>query len=187
MEENLEYQQARALLLEQVGTLDTERIPLEQCGGRVLAEDIVAGEDIPPFDRSPYDGYAFRAADTAGASADAPAILRVLEEIPAGGVSHIPVTAGTAVRVMTGAPIPLGADAVVMYEKTHFTQDTVAVFQQITPGTNIVRAGEDVRRGEVLARRDAGIPWDREARGVPASQDRYSFHWKRAGGGRSEA
>ena len=111
MEENLEYQQARALLLEQVGALDTERIPLEQCGGRVLAEDIVAGEDIPPFDRSPYDGYAFRAADTAGASADAPAILRVLEEIPAGGVSHIPVTAGTAVRVMTGAPIPLGADA----------------------------------------------------------------------------
>ena len=107
MEENLEYQQARALLLEQVGTLDTERIPLEQCGGRVLAEDIVAGEDIPPFDRSPYDGYAFRAADTAGASADAPAILRVLEEIPAGGVSHIPVTAGTAVRVMTGAPIAL--------------------------------------------------------------------------------
>ena len=157
MEENLEYQQARALLLEQVGALDTERIPLEQCGGRVLAEDIVAGEDIPPFDRSPYDGYAFRAADTAGASADAPAILRVLEEIPAGGVSHIPVTAGTAVRVMTGAPIPLGADAVVMYEKTHFTQDTVAVFQQFTPGTNIVRAGEDVRRGEVLARRGMRI------------------------------
>ena len=157
MEQKLHYQQARTLLLQQVAPLETEIVPLEQCGGRVLAEDIAAEEDIPPFDRSPYDGYAFRASDTAGASPERPVTLRVLEEIPAGSVPRFPVMLGTASRLMTGAPIPVGADAVVMYEKTQFTQDTVTIFQSFAPGTNIVRAGEDIRVGTVLAHRGARI------------------------------
>ena len=157
MEQKLHYQQARTLLLQQVAPLETEIVPLEQCGGRVLAEDIAAEEDIPPFDRSPYDGYAFRASDTAGASPERPVTLRVLEEIPAGNVPRFPVMLGTASRLMTGAPIPVGADAVVMYEKTQFTQDTVTIFQSFAPGTNIVRAGEDIRVGTVLAHRGARI------------------------------
>ena len=161
MKKSLEYGKAREILLECVSALGTERVALEDCGGRILAEDLVAGEDIPAFDRSPYDGYAFRAADTAGASPEHPLTLRVLEEIPAGGVSHVPVTAGTAVRVMTGAPIPPGADAVVMFERTTFTGETVTLTRQAAPGENLIRAGEDARRGTVLARRgqriDAGL------------------------------
>ena len=167
MKNQLEYGAARELLLREVSAVEAQRVPLECCSGRILAEDLAAQEEIPPFDRSPYDGYAFRAADTAGASPDNPLTLRVLEEIPAGGVPHARVTAGTAVRVMTGAPIPPGADAVIMYEKTEFTPEAVTLFQQVSPGANIVRAGEDVRRGDVLARR--GIRMDPGLAGTLAS------------------
>ena len=115
---NPDYEQARDLLLATVQPIGKEMVPLSQCGGRILAQDLIAQENVPAFDRSPYDGYALRAADTAAASKDTPVTLRILEEIPAGAVPTKTVTAGTAVKVLTGAPIPEGADAVIMYEKT---------------------------------------------------------------------
>ena len=162
------YEDARDLLLEKARSVGTETLPLEACGGRILAKTVTAPFSVPPFDRSPYDGYAFRASDTAGVSRDNPVTLRVLEELPAGSVPRHSVTEGTATRLMTGAPIPEGADAVVMFEKTEFTGETVTLFEAAKPGDNIVRAGEDVRQGDVLA--EAGSLIDAGTLGTLASQ-----------------
>lgn len=168
MEERISYETARRLAAEAVRPVEAERLPLEACPGRVLAQTLTAAENVPSFDRSPYDGYAFRARDAEGAGAACPVELRVLEEIPAGGISHCPVTAGTAVKVLTGAPIPPGADAVVKYEETQYTDGTVTVFRPARPGQNIVRAGEDVKAGEVLA--PAGTVIDAALMGALAAQ-----------------
>lgn len=170
MMKNPDYVTARHLLLGAVRPVGTERIALSGSGGRILARDLTAAENIPPFDRSPYDGYAFRAADTAKASREQPAVLRVLEEIPAGCTPSAAVTEGTASRVMTGAPIPPGADAVIKYELAEFSGSTVALFSPAGSGENIVRAGEDVRKGDVLARAgeaiDPGIAGALAAQGI---------------------
>lgn len=164
------WEEAVRRALEAVEPVGAETVPLEDCYGRVLAETIAAGADVPPFDRSPYDGYALRSGDTACASPETPVTLRVLEEIPAGGASHFPVTAGTAAKVLTGAPIPEGADAVVMFEKTEFTETRVTVSAPLRGGENIVRAGEDIRKDAVLAQR--GQRLDAGLLGVLAAQGR---------------
>ena len=164
----LSFEEARALLLEKARSVGTETLPLEACGGRILAKSAAAPYSVPPFDRSPYDGYAFRACDSAGASRETPVTLRVLEEVAAGSVPRFEVTEGTAVRIMTGAPIPAGADAVVMFEKTEFTGESVTLFETAKPGDNIVRAGEDVCAGDLLA--EAGSPIDAGTLGTLASQ-----------------
>lgn len=164
------YEQARELLLSRVLPVETERVPLSQCGGRILAQELAALENIPPFDRSAYDGYALHAADTAAAANDAPVTLRILEEIPAGAVPTKPVRPGTAAKVLTGAPVPEGADAVIMYEKTEFTKDHVTLFEPVRPGDNVVRAGEDIQKGAGLARPgdliDPGLAGALAAQGV---------------------
>ena len=169
MREHVSYQTAWELTAGAVTAVGTERVRLEDCAGRVLAEALTAAADVPPFDRSPYDGYAFRACDSQAAGPDSPVKLRILEEIPAGGVSRMPVTGGTAVKVLTGAPIPTGADAVVKWESTEFTAETVTLFRPVRSGTNIVRAGEDVKAGEVLA--PAGSMIDPGLIGVLAAQN----------------
>ena len=169
MKSSISYLEARELVLAAVKPVETERVPLVRAAGRVLARDLAAGENVPPFDRSPYDGYAFRSADSQSASRENPVTLRILEEIPAGGVSHVPVTAGTAVKVLTGAPIPPGADAVTMFEKTEFTVETVTIFRTARSGENIVRTGEDVQKGAILAK--AGTAIDAGLAGTLASQN----------------
>ena len=109
----ISFYELREKLLFVAEPLEKEEILLEECAGRILAGDMAAKMNVPPFDRSPYDGYAFRAEDTKNASKEHPVTLRILEEIPAGGISHETVTAGTAVKILSGAPIPKGADAVV--------------------------------------------------------------------------
>lgn len=165
-----DYQTARELLLNAVSAVDTEPVPLSLCSGRILARDLTAAEHVPPFDRSPYDGYAFRAADTVDASKEHPVTLTVLEEIPAGAVPTAVVSQGTAVKLLTGAPIPSGADAVIMFEKTKFTEHSVTLFAPARSGENIVRAGEDVCKGDLLARCgdtvDPGIAGTLAAQGI---------------------
>lgn len=168
MREHLEFEEARALLLRAVTPVGAEEAALERCPGRVLAEDVSANRSVPPFDSSPYDGYAFRAADVAGACADRPVTLRVLEELPAGSTAEHTVTAGTAMRLMTGAPIPPGADTVIMYEKTVFTDSTVTLSAPARAGDNIIRRGEDVSAGALLA--SAGTRIDPGTLGTLASQ-----------------
>lgn len=168
MLERPDYLTARDTLLETVRPLPVEQVPLADCNGRVLAEDLVAADNVPAFDRSPYDGYAFRSQDTLGASKEAPVQLRVLEEVPAGAVPTQPCTPGTATRIMTGAPIPQGADAVIMYERTQFTEAWVKLFEPVKAGENIVRVGEDVHKGQVLAQ--AGSVIDAGTLGTLAAQ-----------------
>lgn len=164
------YERARELLLSSTSTTDTERIPLSDCGGRILAQDLIALENVPAFDRSPYDGYALRAEDTALASEGHPVTFQIVEEIPAGSVPTKEITAGTAAKVLTGAPIPQGADVVVMYEKTEFTNHSVTLFAPLKAGDNIVRTGEDICKGSTLAERgtviDAGLAGTLSAQGV---------------------
>lgn len=169
MGEVLSYIEARDLLLEHVKTSDKEKVELKNAAGRILAQKVVAKDNVPPFDRSPYDGYAFRAVDSAGASRENPVTLRILEEIPAGGVCHIPVTEGTAVKILTGAPIPEGADAVVPYEVTEFTEEFVTIFAPSKSGSNIIYTGEDVKMGAILAEKGTRI--DAGLSGTLASQN----------------
>lgn len=164
-----EYEKARERLVECVHPIGKEFISLESCAGRVLAQDVSAMANIPPFDRSPYDGYALRAIDSKGASKECPVTLRILEEIPAGDISHYDVTEGCAVKILTGAPIPDGADAVVPFEITEFTDHTVTLFSEVAGGSNIVRCGEDVKVGDILAK--AGVKIDAGLAGTLASQN----------------
>lgn len=165
-----DYEQARELLLTAVMPVGTESIPLSFSGGRILAETLTAQDNVPAFDRSPYDGYAFRAADVATASKDTPVTLRILEEVPAGAVPTVSVTKGCATKVLTGAPVPDGADVVVKFEITSFTEETVTIYEPVKAGDNIVRTGEDIKKGEVLAQKgmaiDPGLAGTLAAQGV---------------------
>ena len=169
MEQNIDYKAARELLLARVKPVETERVPLPAAAGRILAETVTASRDVPPFDRSPYDGYAFQAADTAAADREHPVTLRILEEIPAGSMWTQTVTPGTAAKILTGAPVPPGADAVTKYEETEFTGETVTIFQRFRSGENVVPRGEDVAAGDVLA--EAGTVIDGALLGTLAAQN----------------
>lgn len=170
MEQPMAWRQARDLLLEGIQPVERELLPLSQAPGRILAQPQRAGWDMPPFDRSPYDGYAFQSGDTQG---KLPVTLSVLEEVPAGAVPTRTVVPGTAVKVLTGAPIPPGADAVTKFEETRFTPDTVTLLRSYSLGENIIRRGEDLRAGDQLAtpgqRLDPGLAgalWAQGIRGV---------------------
>ncbi len=132
-----------------------EDLPILSCQGRRLAIDIVAHMDQPPFARSPLDGYAVRGIDTAGATKDKPIHLEVVEEVTAGDFSHRTLEAGQAIRIMTGAPIPKGANTVVMQEHTDYGEESVAIYQEVPPYKNYCHAGEDYKKGQVLIQ--AGI------------------------------
>ena len=142
----LTYDQALAQILSRLAPLPPVPLPLSDALGCVLAEDLVAPQAVPPFDNSSMDGFAVRAADLA----DIPAVLPVQGDIPAGALSLPTLTPGHALRIMTGAPLPPGADAVVPVEETEARPAGVAFLQPVTPGQHIRRAGEDVTAGSVV-------------------------------------
>jgi molybdopterin molybdotransferase len=125
--------------------------------GRVLSQDIYANINVPPFDRSPFDGYALRAADNFGADKEHPAVFTITEEIPAGKEPEFEVKSGQAAKILTGAPIPKGADTTIKYEETDFTETRVIINKPLTPNENIVFAGEDIPSGTLLAARGSVI------------------------------
>lgn len=141
------FEAARRIVLETVRPLPAERVPPEAALGRALAEPVVSGDDLPGFDNAAMDGFAVRAAGL-----DAiPAALRVVESLPAGRAPTQPLREGTCAEIMTGAPLPPGADAVVPVEWTERVDAaTVRVLQVVPAGKHVRRAGEDVRRGERL-------------------------------------
>jgi len=145
--------EALRIVLDSVIPLGPETIKLRDCYGRVLAEDVYADSDIPLSDHSAMDGYAVRHSDTRGASVDSPVHLRVLGEVRAGGGFNGRIGDGEAVKIMTGAPIPDGADAVIMVEYTRAEGDRVAILQEVEDGENIRRAGEDVREGSLVIKK----------------------------------
>jgi len=146
----ISIQEAMRLLFMNADVLELEEIPLIEVYGRVLGKDILSKENVPPFDRSPYDGYAFRASDIAGASEEEPVTLSVIAEVAAGHAAGRALEAGEAVRIMTGAPVPAGADTIVKYEDTEFTERTVTFMNPVREGVNIVKAGEDIKEGEIV-------------------------------------
>lgn len=146
-------EEAQTILLNGVQPLGTEKVDLMQAVGRNLGEDIISGMNLPPFDRSPLDGYSLRAVDTIGASHESPVALQVIEEVPAGHVAHYVVRQGTAIKVMTGAPIPSGADVVIRYEDTRREGDRVFIFNSLKPLANICFAGEDVKKDDIVLTR----------------------------------
>lgn len=154
-------EEARERILAYFSELSVEERGLIEALGQTLAADAVAGFNIPPLDNTAMDGYAVIAADTEGASEEAPVELRVTGELAAGYVYDGAVTGGTAVRIMTGAPMPRGADSIVPFEETDETgrgvpskvghvESLVRVFKAARPGNNIRNAGEDVRAGDVV-------------------------------------
>jgi molybdopterin molybdotransferase len=140
---------ALKLVLANVEVLGVERTPIVSALGRVLAERIHSPRDIPGFDNSAMDGYAVRAADVALASESKPARLRVIETIPAGAMPSRSIGAGEAARIMTGAPLPAGADAIVPVERTRDRDAEVEITAASAAGAFIRPHGEDLREGEL--------------------------------------
>ncbi len=158
--------EARERILAQVAPLPSQPSPLAQALGLVAAADVASPVNVPGFDNSGFDGYALRADDVQGAAATQPAELRVVDELPAGRAGGAVIEPGTAARIMTGAPVPSGADAVVPFEDTdrvdwgrlgqssvdgeQAARRTVRVLASAAPGENVRRAGGDVAVGDVV-------------------------------------
>lgn len=141
-----------ARVLDGVEPLAPVEVPLTSAFGCVLAEDVAAPWPLPSFDNSSMDGYAVRSADVAAASESAPVELTVIDDVPAGSRASQQVREGTAIRIMTGAPMPEGADAVVPVECTDAGTEVVRISAAAEPGACIRRAGEDVVAGETVLR-----------------------------------
>jgi molybdopterin molybdotransferase len=154
--------EALAAILSRFSPLECEERPLLEAVGQVLCRDVVSPFDVPPLTNAAMDGYAVRAEDTAAAGESRPIRLRVVEDLPAGRCAVHRVEPGTAIRIMTGAPLPEGADTVVQFELTGEGRgeprgDAVTVFAPCPPAINIRRAGEDLRGGEVTLGAGAAV------------------------------
>lgn len=151
-------EQALQAVLAPVSALDPESVGILEAVGRVLAEDISSDIDVAPFDNSAMDGYALRAADAAGAAPESPVVLEVVEHVAAGAMPEREVGPGQAIRIMTGAPMPAGADSVVMVEYTRGVDGDggvggkVAIEREPREGEHVRRRGEDMRAGDVVLR-----------------------------------
>ncbi len=159
----ISVEEALERILSYFDVLEAEEKPILESLGQVLAEDIYSQIDIPPLDNSAMDGYAVRAESTIGASPSTPMVLRVIGEVAAGLVTEMEVEPGAAIRIMTGAPVPRGADTVVPFEYTDeamrrerpFTE--IGILREAAKGQNIRRAGEDISKGELVLRKGTTI------------------------------
>ncbi|HVN14492.1 MAG TPA: gephyrin-like molybdotransferase Glp [Anaerolineales bacterium] len=156
----LSVAEARERILTHFQPVEAEYLPLDRCAQRVLSADVAAATDLPLFDNSSMDGFAVRAADVANAAPDSPRTLRVVADIPAGSQPTVFLAPGQAARIMTGAPLPQGADAVVPVEDTDFQNreaglpapEQVKIFQSVKVGDSTRSRGMDVHAGEVVLR-----------------------------------
>ncbi|MFQ5827242.1 MAG: molybdopterin molybdotransferase MoeA, partial [Dehalococcoidia bacterium] len=155
----ISVEEALERILGHVQMLGPEEKPALECLGQVLAEDIYSPLDVPPLDNSAMDGYAVQAESTRGATPSSPRILEVIGEVAAGSTPQQEVSAGKAIRIMTGAAVPPGADTVVQFEDTdeverrasaHLPQNQIGIFREVPPDLNIRRAGEDIRQGTLV-------------------------------------
>ncbi|MCL5256516.1 MAG: molybdopterin molybdotransferase MoeA [Chloroflexi bacterium] len=160
----ISVEEALETVLGHFDPLDAERRPILDALGQVLAEDVISSASIPPFDNSAMDGYAVQSGDVAGAGRDKPIELRVIADLAAGRVAGVSVGPGTAVRIMTGAPLPNGADAVVRFEDTDEASapstregGRIGVMVPVVSGENVRYAGEDVRTGELVIPKGATV------------------------------
>ena len=156
--EGISVEQAMEQILQYTPVInETEEVELNKAGGRILAQDMVAEFNNPPFDRSPVDGYACKAEDLAGASPEHPVRLKVMEEIDAGQYSERVVEHGQAVRIMTGAAIPKGCDCCIYQERTDYWEDFVEIYTEQKQWDNYCFAGEDFKKGTTLLKKGTHI------------------------------
>ncbi len=174
MKERIQMKEGRSLILDHVSNLGTEMVDLLDATGRILAEDVYAEENIPPFAKSPLDGYVLRAQDIKEASLEHPVTLPILEEVPAGKVATQPVVEGTAIKILTGAPIPEGADLVVKFEDTEFNENEVTFFKPGKSGENIIPVGEDMVEGQLVLKKGQKIT--APIRGILAGLGKSQLH-----------
>jgi len=148
--ERLDVRSAQGRIRERVNPLPGEEVPLAQAAGRVLCQDVIAGVDVPAFPRAAMDGYALISEETFGAGDYNPLPFKVVGEVTPGREFDGQVARGQAVRIMTGAPIPKGADAVLMAEYTSEENGTMLATGSVTPQKHVGRVGEDIARGTML-------------------------------------
>jgi molybdopterin molybdotransferase len=150
--ETLPLDEALAALVEAAAPITgTERVPLRDANGRVLASDAIAALDVPPFDRAAMDGYAVIAEDTFGAGTYAPKVLRSVEKVYTGQVPSRAVAPGECIEIATGAPMPAGADAVVMVEETERGADSeIRIFTPVYPKQHVGRKAADIAAGQTI-------------------------------------
>lgn len=147
------YEEALKIVLNNCNPLPTRRIKLEDAYGLVLGENIFSPEDVPPFDNSAMDGFAVRTEDISKATEENPAVLEIVQDLKAGMYGKAEVMPGKAIRIMTGAPIPAGADTVVRKELTVLENNSVLVLKPVPRGTDIRRAGEDIKAGNLVLKK----------------------------------
>lgn len=156
MMERIELEKARQLIKERVIFTGAETVGLPEAHGRVLAENVYSPMDQPPFNRSPLDGYALQAGDTEGAALHAPVSLEVIDTIYAGGYSRKKVAGGSAIRLMTGSPIPDGADCIIRQEDTRADAAgrQVKILKQLRSWDNYCFKGENFKKGDIVLLKD---------------------------------
>lgn len=158
METKILPEKALEILLKNCNTInDTIYKPIIESLGYVIAEDIISDIDIPPFDKSPLDGYAVRSVDTKNATIDRPITLEVIDFVPAGYVSRKTIGKGQAIRIMTGAKIPKGADVIIPFEATDFTETEVTIYKSYSKDTNIIKRAEDIKKKDVILEKNTVI------------------------------
>ena len=150
MRKKVSVEEAQELLLNFARKKETEEVSLIHSMNRVLARNIYANISIPPFDKSPLDGYALRGEDTENASNENPVVLRITEEISAGKVPAYKVVPGTAAKILTGAPIPEGANSVIRYEDTQWDDEYVRISNPVMPRENVIYEGEEIQKNNII-------------------------------------
>jgi molybdopterin molybdotransferase len=154
---SIKVDEARKIILEKIKVQGTEKVTINEALGRILSEDIIARRNNPPMDNSAMDGYALIAKDIELATSENPIKLEIIEDLAAGYSPKMTIQSGQAVRIMTGAPIPEGADAVIMQEDTERNGNSVQVKDKAEIRENIRDAGEDVREGETVIKKGAKL------------------------------
>lgn len=150
----IELEKAVSLMLENIHEItDVEEVNLLEANGRVIAEDFYAPISNPPFDRSPLDGYALKAYDTKGADRDNPVKLKVIDEVFAGKFSNKVLKNGEAIRIMTGAKMPEGADCVIRQENTNEDMEEAEIYEELSAHDNHIFKGEDIVKGDLLIKK----------------------------------
>ncbi|MDO8717342.1 MAG: molybdopterin-binding protein [Dehalococcoidales bacterium] len=153
---SISYNKARSIAAVNISLLTrVESVAIDEASGRVLAETVVAGLNVPSFDRAAMDGYAVRAKDTLDSTRQNPKILKLVGELHAGDTPKTPVKAGECLQVATGAVMPRGSDAVVQVEDIEVNNGVVKVFKPVSAGANISPQGEDIKEGDIILKADA--------------------------------
>lgn len=149
----MEFKEAKELLIDKVSLLETENTSIDNTFNRVLATDLIANKNVPSFNRSPLDGYCLNYKDTIGASEKCPKYFDIIEEVPCGKVATKKIGKNQSIKILTGAKMPEGANAVIRYEDVEVKDEKLILKCELKENQNVILIGEDVKEGMVLAKK----------------------------------